>query len=99
VARLQEHPRLLGREIRLLLVLAGAALLAQAPAQPAPQLRYPPDGKRIYFTSGRSGGWDLWRLPAEGAGPTDAKAERITSHEMEDWRGGANASHNRSNPE
>ncbi|MBI2690119.1 MAG: TolB family protein [Acidobacteria bacterium] len=46
---------------------------------------YTPDGKWIYFNSNRSGGWDIWRMPAEGAGPADAKAERITNDEWEDW--------------
>jgi Tol biopolymer transport system component len=46
---------------------------------------YSPDGKWIYFNSNRSGGWDIWRMPPEGAGPGDAKAERVTSDEWEDW--------------
>jgi TolB protein len=46
---------------------------------------YSPDGKWIYFNSDRSGGWDVWRIPAGGAGPGDVKAERVTSDEMEDW--------------
>ena len=46
---------------------------------------YSPDGKWIYINSNRSGGWDIWRFPPEGAGPVDAKAERITSDELEDW--------------
>jgi len=46
---------------------------------------YSPDGKWIYFNSDRSGSWDIWRIPAGGAGPGDAKAERITSDEREDW--------------
>jgi len=46
---------------------------------------YTPDGKWIYFNSVRSGGWDIWRMPAAGAGPNDAKAERVTSDELEDW--------------
>jgi TolB protein len=46
---------------------------------------YSPDGKWIYFNSDRSGGWDVWRIPSEGAGPGDQKAERVTSDEMEDW--------------
>jgi Tol biopolymer transport system component len=46
---------------------------------------YSPDGKWIYFNSDRSGGWDVWRIPAGGAGPADEKAERVTSDEMEDW--------------
>ena len=44
-----------------------------------------PDGKWIYINSNRSGGWDIWRFPADGAGPGDGKAERITSDELEDW--------------
>ena len=46
---------------------------------------YSPDGKWIYFNSDRSGSWDIWRIPADGAGPDDAKAERVTSDELEDW--------------
>jgi TolB protein len=46
---------------------------------------YTPDGKWIYFNSNRAGGWDIWRMPADGAGPGDAKAERVTSDELEDW--------------
>ncbi len=46
---------------------------------------YSPDGKWIYFNSDRSGSWDIWRIPADGAGPGDAKAERVTSDELEDW--------------
>jgi Tol biopolymer transport system component len=46
---------------------------------------YSPDGKWIYFNSNRSGTWDIWRMPAAGAGSGDAKAERITSDEYEDW--------------
>ena len=44
-----------------------------------------PDGKWIYFNSSRSGGWDVWRVPASGGGPNDAKAERVTSDDLEDW--------------
>jgi Tol biopolymer transport system component len=46
---------------------------------------YAPDGRWIYFNSDRSGSWDIWRIPAAGAGPDDARAERITSDEWEDW--------------
>ena len=46
---------------------------------------YSPDGKWIYINSNRSGGWDIWRFPADGAGPNDSKAERVTSDELEDW--------------
>jgi Tol biopolymer transport system component len=50
---------------------------------------FTPDGKWIYFNSNRLGttndGWDIWRMPPEGAGPKDAKAERVTHDEWEDW--------------
>lgn len=46
---------------------------------------YSPDGKWIYFNSDRSGKWDVWRIPAAGAGPQDQKAERVTNEETEDW--------------
>lgn len=46
---------------------------------------YTSDGRWIYFNSNRSGSWDIWRMPPEGAGPNDAKAERITSDDLEDW--------------
>lgn len=46
---------------------------------------YSPDGRWIYFNSNRSGSWDIWRMPADGAGEADARAERITSDEWEDW--------------
>jgi Tol biopolymer transport system component len=46
---------------------------------------YTPDGKWIYFNSNRSGSWHVWRMPADGAGPGDAKAEKVTSDEWEDW--------------
>ena len=46
---------------------------------------YSPDGRSIYINSNRSGSWDIWRFPADGAGPADGKAERITSDDLEDW--------------
>jgi Tol biopolymer transport system component len=46
---------------------------------------YSPGGKCIYFNSNRNGGWDIWRIPADGGGPDDAKAERVTSDDVEDW--------------
>ena len=58
-------------------------LTSNAPYDDGPD--YSPDGKWIYFNSNRSGGWDIWRMPADGAGPGDAKAERVTDDEWEDW--------------
>jgi TolB protein len=46
---------------------------------------YSPDGRWIYFNSNRAGNYDIWRMPADGAGSGDAKAERVTSDEWEDW--------------
>jgi Tol biopolymer transport system component len=46
---------------------------------------YSPDGKWIYFNSERGGGWNIWRMPAEGAGPGDKLAERVTNDAREDW--------------
>jgi Tol biopolymer transport system component len=46
---------------------------------------YSPDGEWIYFNSDRSGGWDIWRMPPEGAGAGDAKAQQVTSDELQDW--------------
>jgi TolB protein len=46
---------------------------------------YSPGGRWIWFNSDRAGSWDLWRMPASGAGPNDERAERMTSDEWEDW--------------
>jgi TolB protein len=46
---------------------------------------YSPDGKWIYFNSDRTGGFDIWRIPAKGAGKNDKNAQRITSDDYEDW--------------
>jgi len=47
---------------------------------------YSADGKWVYFCSNRSGKWDVWRMPAGGAGPDDKLAENITSSaDAQDW--------------
>jgi len=46
---------------------------------------YSPDGKWIYFNSDRGGGWNIWRMPANGAGPNDQGAQRVTDDDLEDW--------------
>ncbi len=46
---------------------------------------YSPDGRWIYINSDRSGKEAIWRFPASGAGPKDAKAERVVSDSLEDW--------------
>ncbi len=47
---------------------------------------YSADGKWIYFCSNRSGKWDVWRMPASGAGPGDKRAQQITrGSDTQDW--------------
>jgi len=46
---------------------------------------YTPDGHWIYFNSNRGGRWNIWRMPPDGAGPKDSKAEQVTNDEPEDW--------------
>jgi Tol biopolymer transport system component len=46
---------------------------------------YSPDGKWIYINSDRSGKEAAWRLPADGAGPDDVKAQLVVSDSLEDW--------------
>ena len=46
---------------------------------------YSPDGRWIYVNSDRTGKEAVWRLPAEGAGPNDAKAEMVVNDSLEDW--------------
>jgi TolB protein len=46
---------------------------------------YSPDGKWIYINSDRSGKEAVWRFPADGAGPDDAKAQMVVSDGLEDW--------------
>lgn len=46
---------------------------------------YTPDGNWIYFNSNRSGRWELWRMPADGAGEEDKLAEQVTDDAPEDW--------------
>ena len=46
---------------------------------------YSPDGRWIYFNAQRGVGWNIWRMPADGAGPGDEKAQRVTSDNLEDW--------------
>jgi TolB protein len=42
---------------------------------------YGPDGKFLYFESSRSGKREIWRVPADGAGPDDSLAERVSDEE------------------
>ncbi len=46
---------------------------------------YSPDGRWIYINSDRSGKQAVWRFPASGAGPDDAKAELVVNDELQDW--------------
>jgi TolB protein len=46
---------------------------------------YSLDGKWIYINSDRSGKQAIWRLPSDGAGSKDQKAEMVVSDGLEDW--------------
>ena len=47
---------------------------------------YSADGKWAYFCSNRSGKWDAWRIPADGAGSDDKRAEKFAnSTDTQDW--------------
>jgi TolB protein len=46
---------------------------------------YSPDGRWIYVNSDRTGKEAIWRLPADGAGPNDVKAEMVVSDSLQDW--------------
>jgi TolB protein len=46
---------------------------------------YSPDGMWIYINSDRSGKEAIWRLPADGAGHNDEKAEAVVNDDLEDW--------------
>jgi TolB protein len=47
---------------------------------------YSGDGRWVYFCSNRAGKWDGWRMPADGAGPGDKLAEKITNgRDTQDW--------------
>lgn len=46
---------------------------------------YSPDGKWIYFNADRGGAWNIWRMPADGAGADDRTAQRVTNDALEDW--------------
>jgi TolB protein len=46
---------------------------------------YTPDGRWIYFNSNRTGHWNIWRMPPDGAGEKDERAEQVTSDAPEDW--------------
>jgi Tol biopolymer transport system component len=43
--------------------------------------RFSPDGRRILFTSERSGNWQIWEMPAEG-GP----ARRVRTNAFREWQ-------------
>ena len=40
---------------------------------------YSRDGRWIYFNSNRGGGWNIWRIPSDGAGADDRKAQQVTA--------------------
>jgi Tol biopolymer transport system component len=46
---------------------------------------YTADGNWIYWNSNESGNYDIWRMPATGAGTDNEKAEQVTKDGMEDW--------------
>jgi predicted Zn-dependent protease len=53
-------------------------------AGPDDSPQYSQDGRWIYYVSERGKKRGIWRMPADGAGPNDARAEQITSDDAAD---------------
>src|ERR1017187_7372386 len=60
-------------------------LSSRAPCEDLTTLNLESKGRMRYFNSDRSGKWEIWRIPAEGGGPGDAKAQQVTGDDLENW--------------
>ena len=79
------YERAVDGEMELFVIPAGGGVARRLTHEPAYDglPRWTPDGKRIVFTSGRSGTPQLWEIDAEGGRPRRLRANRATEYQAD----------------